>query len=290
MFDKKDEFEIVKRLTGVNELNRIKINEVGWTSRVYIIDGGKIVFKFPRSAKFREECKYEVTALKLIKEQKFSVNIPILKWTTDDNSYFGFYGVEGEPLREVVDGLSEQQKIEIGTNIGKFLRQLHDIKNYGDVKSQTLEEQVLEYQSWYQKDRDLLKAYFSETELKKLDDFFAIEVPKCMVGTGELVFCHGDLDYNNTLINSKNQVGIIDFGDARLYDRSQDFRGIDDEILREAMIKAYGGGEIISKAVAEATSQMIDVLNLIYCIENNFVDGVETIGKCLKRVRLRILK
>ena len=62
MFDKKDEFEIVKRLTGVNELNRIEINEVGWTSRVYIIDGGKIVFKFPRSAKFREECKYEVAS------------------------------------------------------------------------------------------------------------------------------------------------------------------------------------------------------------------------------------
>ena len=72
MFYKKDEFEIVKRLTGINDESRIEINEIGWTSRVYIIDGGKIVFKFPRNAKFREDCKQEVIALKLIKEQKFS--------------------------------------------------------------------------------------------------------------------------------------------------------------------------------------------------------------------------
>jgi len=46
-----DELEMVKRLTGVCDESRIEINEIGWTSRVYIVDGGKIVFKFPRNAK-----------------------------------------------------------------------------------------------------------------------------------------------------------------------------------------------------------------------------------------------
>ena len=126
------------------------------------------------------------------------------------------------------------------------------------------------------------------SEMKRIDDFFAHEAPNCMVGTGELVFCHGDLDYNNTLINNKNQVGIIDFGDARFYDRSQDFRGMDDEILRESMIKSYGNDEVISKTAAEATSKMIHVLNLIYCIENNYIDGVDSIKNCLKQVRQKI--
>jgi aminoglycoside phosphotransferase (APT) family kinase protein len=288
MFDKK-ELGIVKRLTGVNDESRIEINEVGWTSRVYIIDGGKIVFKFPRNAKFREECKNEVAALKLIKAQKFCLSVPVLNWTTDDNSYFGFYGATGKPLREVIDSLSKEQKKEVGTQIGNFLRQLHSIKNYCDVKAQTLEEQIEEYQNWYRKGRSSLTDFFNEAELKAIDVFFEQEVPKCMVGSGELVFCHGDLDYNNTLIDSKNRVGIIDFGDARLYDRSQDFRGIDDEILRESMIKAYGN-EVISKAAAEATSKMIDVLNLIYCVENKFVDGVTNIKNCLKQVKLKILQ
>ena len=45
MIDKNDELEIVKRLSGVNNEGRIEINEIGWTSRVYIIDGGKSLSK-----------------------------------------------------------------------------------------------------------------------------------------------------------------------------------------------------------------------------------------------------
>ena len=282
----KNELIIVKNLTGAED-NRIEVSETGWTSRVYIIDGGKVVFKFPRNAKFREECRQEVAALKLIKGQAFSLSVPILNWTAEDNAYFGYYGVEGKPLGEVIDGLNEQQKIEIGTQLGEFIKQLHSMKTFGDTKAQTLEEQTEEYQDWYRKDRDLLNDFFSESELKTIDDFFAHEVPKCMKGSSELVFCHGDLDYNNTLINSKNQAGVIDFGDARLYDRSQDFRGMDDEVLREAMIKAYDKGDVISKSAAEATSKMIDVLNMIYCIENKDSTGIED---SLKRIRLKILK
>lgn len=279
-----NELIIVKRLTGVGE-NRIEVSEIGWTSRVYIIDCGKIVFKFPRNDKFREECKQEITALKFIKEQNFSLSVPILNWTTADNSYFGFYGVEGKPLGTVIDELSERQKIEIGTQLGQFLKLLHGIKSYGNIKAQTIEEQVIEYQSWYQKDRDLLKDFFCESERRKIDLFFASEVPKCMRGTGELVFCHGDLDYNNTLIDDENRVGVIDFGDTKLYDRSQDFRGMDDEILREAMIRAYES-EVISKEAAESTSKMIDVLNILYCIEQK---DLVSINNYLKRIKTKIL-
>lgn len=279
-----DEIKIVMELSGADQ-NRIEISEIGWTSRVYIVDGGKIVFKFPRNAKFREDCKQEIAALKLIKEQKFSINVPILNWTTEDNSYFGFYGVEGKPLKTIIDRLSEQQKIEIGTQLGEFLKQLHTIKSYGNIEKQTLEEQLEEYQDWYKKDKVLLKDFFSESEVKKIDVFFASEAPKAMKGVGELVFCHGDLDYNNTLINDKNHVGVIDFGDAKLYDKSQDFRGMDDEVLREAMISAYGS-KVISKSAAEATSKMIDVLNMLYYVEQK---DLENINDFLKRIRLKIL-
>ena len=280
-----NELKIVKRLTGVDD-NQIEVIEIGWTSRVYVIGNGKVVFKFPRNAKFREESKHEVTVLELLKGQRFSVSVPVLNWTSPDNSFFGYYGVEGKPLGEVIDGLSEQQKVEIGMQMGYFIKQLHGIKEYSDIKAQTLDEQTEEYQEWYRKGHNLLKEIFSESELKTIDDFFENKVPKSMTGSGELVFCHGDLDYNNTLINSNNQVGVIDFGDARLYDKSQDFRGMDDEILRDAMIKAYGSGEVISKAAAVASSQMIDVLNLIYCIEQRDLEGINDYQK---RIRAKIL-
>ena len=281
-----NELKIVKQLTGIDD-SRIKVCEIGWTSRVYIIDEGKIVFKFPRNAKFREECKQEIAVLKLLKEHRFVLKVLILNWTTKDNMYFGFYGVEGKLLGEVIDNLSVQQKNEIGTQIGYFIKQLHSIKDYGDVKAQTLDEQAQEYQNWYQNDKDLLKDFFCKSELETIDEFFKNEVPESMIGSSDLVFCHGDLDYNNTLINNKSQVGVIDFGDARLYDRSQDFRGMDDEVLREAMIKAYGEGEIINKKAAETTSKMIDVLNMLYCIQQKNLAGIYD---SLNRIKSKILK
>ena len=280
-----DELKIVKQLTGTDN-NQIEVNETGWTSRVYIINNGKIVFKFPRNEKFQKECNQEVSVLKLLKGRQFNVSIPVLNWTTKDNKYFGFYGVEGKPLGEVIDGLSYHQKIEIGMQLGKFVKQLHEIKDYGSIKAQTLDEQAKEYQDWFRKEKDLLKEYFNKPELERIDNFFENEVPKSMAGIGELVFCHGDLDYNNTLINSKNQVGVIDFGDARLYDRSQDFRGMDDEVLRDAMIKTYDGGEVISKTAAETTSKMIDVLNMLYCIQQKDLSGI---NNSLKRIKSKIL-
>ncbi len=281
------ELKIVKHLTGVCD-NRIVVDETGWTSRVYIIDGGKIVFKFPRNAKFREECKHEISVLKIINEQVFNLSVPVLNWIGEDNSYFGFYGVEGKPLGTVIDELSEQQKVDIGTQLGGFLRQLHSISinGYGDIRAQTLEEQAEEYLNWYRKDRGLLNDFFGERELKRLDDFFDCQVPECMTGTCRLVFCHGDLDYNNTLICAGNRVGIIDFGDAGLYDRSQDFRGMDDGVLRKAMIGAYGTDEVISEEAAEISSKMIDVLNMLYCIEQKDMAGIHVF---LKRIKEKIL-
>jgi hypothetical protein len=60
---------------------------------------------------------------------------------------------------------------------------------------------------------------------------------------------------------------------------------MDDEVLREAMIKAYGG-EVISKVAAEATSKMIDVLNMLYCIEQKDLVGI---NDSLERIRSKIL-
>jgi hypothetical protein len=64
--NKNKELATVKKLTSVSDENRIVLNEVGWTSRVYIVDNGEIVFKFPRGKKWQEECKHELNILRLI--------------------------------------------------------------------------------------------------------------------------------------------------------------------------------------------------------------------------------
>lgn len=53
------------------------------------------------------------------------------------------------------------------------------------------------------------------------------------------------------------------------------------------MIKAYGGGELISKAAAEATSKMIDVLNLLYCANNK---DIKEKKEYAERIRANLLR
>lgn len=279
-----NEIALVKQLSGVVDKNRITISEIGWTSRTYIVDAGRIVFKFPRDEEYKNEARKEIAVLDLLKKQRFSISIPILNWITEDMSYFGFYGVVGRPLQDVIDDLSEDEKESIGVQLGEFLKQLHSITDHGELSAQTLEEQVEEYQEMYQADRSLLEPFFNDRELKTLDEFFIHEVKECMKGSGELVLCHGDLDYNNTFIDSECHVGVVDFGDAGLYDRSQDFKGIEDRTIREAMMKAYGDEGVISLEAAEATAKMIDILNLPYIIKNR---SVEERDECIARIKMR---
>lgn len=81
--NKNKELAIVKKLTHIDDENRILLNEIGWTSRVYIVDHGKFVFKFPRGKKWKEECEHEFNILKLISEYEFNVNLPVIKWLGD---------------------------------------------------------------------------------------------------------------------------------------------------------------------------------------------------------------
>ena len=117
-----------------------------------------------------------------------------------------------------------------------------------------------------------------------LDKNHELEIVKRLAGVKE------EQRIEISKIGWTSRVYIIDFGDAGLYDRSQDFRGMYDEILLEAMMNAYGGDEIVSREASITTSKMIDVLNLIHCVENNYTDGVDNIDSCLKQVRLNILK
>ena len=94
--NKTKELAIVKKLTQIDDEHRIVLNEIGWTSRVYIVDDDKFVFKFPRGKKYKEECEHEFRILKLISQYEFNVNLPVIKWRGEDTSYAGFHGVPGE--------------------------------------------------------------------------------------------------------------------------------------------------------------------------------------------------
>jgi thiamine kinase-like enzyme len=271
--NKNKELATVKKLTSVNDENRIVLNEVGWTSRVYIVDNGEIVFKFPRGKKWREECKHELNILKLISEYEFNVNLPLIKWDGENSSYAGFYGVHGEAITtETIDKLSETQKREVGAQIGLFLKKLHSIDYKG--KSPIRESSEIEwFQKTFYKRKRILKEHFNENELDVIEELVT-SFPKKSANLGvQRVFCHCDLGYNNILLTDNLEIGIIDFGDAGICENSYDFTGLEDNVILDAAIIAYCGDEVLREKVT-IRRQLMPLMEMFFLIDRKDQEGI----------------
>ena len=281
-----DELHIVQKITGITDESRIRLNNLGWTSRVYIIDDGEIVFKFPRDEASRQDFTYEVDALELIKQHKFAINTPIINWKTPDYDYIGLFGVPGNSItQDKISKLGENVKKEIGTTIGLFLKQLHAITPIKKPYVMTVKNEITEYQEKYKAALPTLQIYFDNDHLQSIDDFFMKVMPSEMANLGEeLVFCHGDLGYNNILLTNDNKLGIIDFGDAGLYDKSQDFSGLEDKIIQDYAISTYGGCQIL-KAKVDLRQKMIPVADILFYSGKNDLIGIK---KCINLIKANL--
>ena len=80
-----NEIEIVKRLTGETE---IVFNDSGWDSRVYLVNNGKLVFKFPRNDEAKKDYQKQIIVLNCLKNQQLSVNIPVVEHVGNNNEYY----------------------------------------------------------------------------------------------------------------------------------------------------------------------------------------------------------
>lgn len=281
----KKELKIVKALMNLNDESRIVLNNIGCTSRVYIIDDGEFVFKFLKDKQYQEEFEHETNILKLIKNHEFNVKIPLIRWVGEDDAYIGFRGMTGKSVTiEIVNELSEEQKINVGTQIGIFIKKLHAIEHKG--KSPNNENDIVEWLlTSFSKRKRTLKKYFNEKELSFIEKL-VISLPEKSEKYGiEQVFCHGDLGYNNIILSDNLEVGIIDFGDASNLDRSYDFIGLEDDTILGAAMLAYGGDSVLMEKV-EMRRQLLPLMEILFLIDRKDKIEIEKLASKL-RISLR---
>lgn len=239
---KDDELQIIEKLTGVAQ-ERIKLADDGFWSRGYVIDDGRIVFKFKKVP----EVSYvsEIRTLEFVGSLSLGVSLQRVGWVSPDDRYLGVYGVVGRPL-ETVSQLDYQS---VGAQLAFALRKLHQAHPEG-AEILTLDEELSAWQGRYMRSHDRLLDYFSEKELVRLDRIMFEVVPAKLKRLGEnIVYSHGDLGDGNIIIDDNGKVGIIDFSEMCYLDEAGDFMDVSSDELRRVMLDAYGADEILREKV-----------------------------------------
>jgi len=243
-----DEKLIVKSLAGADS-DQIQLNDSGWTSRVYVIDNGRLVFKFPRTESVKKEYVQEIKIYKLLEQLQIHLQVPKLRWTHPHNDYFGYEGIVGTQFTSQVTSLSEEEKSKLGNDIGEFLRQLHKL-NLDDPHVMNVEDEIRQAKEKYAGCSPTLHERFSTEEIARLDSFINELMPATMRQLGQdTALCHGDLGYWNLLIKDDGLLGAIDFGDIGYYDRSKDFCGLQDRAILDAALETYGDNAILRQKI-----------------------------------------
>lgn len=275
-----NELQIVRDLTGVAG-DTIAFIDTGGTSRVYVIDSGRLVIKFPRRDATRKEYAQERSILTLLETINSDIKLPKLRWTHPDNDYLGYEGIIGRAFDEYDDSNS-QTKERVGHAIGTFTKQLHSLQ-LDNAHRMTVDQEINQLHEKYTLIKDEISHLFSPEEQVKLELLLMDEVPRKMRQLGsDPVLCHGDLGYWNIIVDTDGTVGVIDFGDIGYYDRSKDFIGLQDKEALEAAIAVYGDDPLLRAKVA-VRSQLLWILDLWFFIHVNDRNGITKIAEKIKR-------
>lgn len=263
---------LVTKLTGISDTTHIEFNNEGWTSRVYIVEDGKFVVKFPRNNIAREEYVHEKSILSVVGSIKSGVKLPILRWATDENGYIGYEGIIGKSFNSVAGDLSSEILKPIGTDLGIFLRQLHLLK-IPNANRTTIAQEISDFQNKYKKAESLLESSLAPTELSKLNELVFTQLPNKLNEFGLCPkLCHGDLGEYNMILTNSNGIGVIDFGDIGYWDESKDFLGMNSGMLDSAL-KEYGDGKLLREKIAWRKKALWFV-DLPYYMENNDSEAI----------------
>lgn len=230
----------VRTLAALPNDANIDFIDIGWTSRVYLVNDGEIVFKFPRTEAVREEYKREIAVYQLARELAHDdVLVPEICWTHPAQHYLGYRGIVGHPLEDVIDGLAPANKRRIGEQLGAFLNRFHGAA-MENAMIMTQAKECEEYAYKLSLVLPCLEQHFAPSDVNRIKRLVLEDYPAEIARLGfEQGLCHADLGLWNMIYTEDGKVGLIDFGDTGYYDTAIDFAGLTDPVLLEAALGRY---------------------------------------------------
>ena len=240
-----EELQIISDFTGVDP-KEIKFSDAGFLSRGYIIDNGRIVFKFKKYPEI--SYKNEIKNLNYINSLGLGINIQRVGWVSEEDNYLGVYGVIGESLKAIE--MTDEKREDYGRQIASFLKELHSI-DFPEAETLTVKKEINAWQERFERSKDLLTRYFKNEEIEKMASFIYVSAPKQLASLGEkMVFSHGDLGMGNIFVDDNNKIGVIDFSESMYLDEAADFMDIEDDKLCAKILDAYNADDLMREKVA----------------------------------------
>lgn len=275
------ENQLVKKIAGLSNTDEVSFNDRGWDSRVYSFGDGRYFFKFPRSKKVQNLYEYEKAAIKYVSNLDVKIVAQKILWEHPENAYFGYEGVRGQSINNVLENLGVSQKMAIGEVLGDFLKHFHKLKLPG-ARTMSLDDESKQIQRWYEKSTPVVRERFSQKEQEKLKQLIYVDWPTKLIELGsDSVLSHGDLHFENVLYGKDGSVGVIDFGDVAYYDRSKDFLELaEDQDIYSAAVKEYGYFDTVLSEKIKVRQAMIQVINLgFYAGKEDEINVKKTVEK-----------
>lgn len=262
-----------------------KADNTGWDNFVIKIDD-EFIFRFPkRESSFRTiEMEDEILKqLNAVLPSNIKVPNFIYKNLSTDYPFVGYKMIKGEFLsQELYDNMSEDKKIKFINNMMIFINILHgfDINNAGlDVI-----DGVQNYKTRYNEFKEKCFDSFDEELREKTNKIFNDYLNDEKMQEYRKTVIHGDLSTDHIIV-TEDGIGIIDFGDVRVFDNAYDIQWLymlDKEMLDQA-IKQYDYkiDNYFYKRIEFYTS-IIPYYGVVYALETN---NKEMLEKEIKKIR-----
>ena len=196
----------------------------GWDNYVVKVDN-EYIFRFSRDEGALRTIKMEYDVLSYLhKELPSNIEVPNFIFSNLDSDYpfVGYKMIKGKFLSdELYNSMTDEEKNNFIKNMMTFINILHGL----DINKFNLDvvDSFEEYKMGFNELKDKCFPVFDEELKQKCNQLFNNYFNDIKMMDINKTVIHGDLSTDHIIITEKG-VGVIDFGDTRVFDNAYDFQ------------------------------------------------------------------
>lgn len=250
-----------------------KADNSGWDNFVIKVDN-EYIFRFPRDEGAYRTIKMEYAVLGYLNnELPNNIKVPkfIFSNLREDYPFVGYKMIKGEFLsKELFERLTDEEKDKFIDNMISFINILHSL----DIDKHELDhvEPISNYKMRYNEFKEKCFKYFDNELIEKTNKLFNNYFNNKEMHTFKPTIVHGDLSTDHIILTDDG-IGIIDFGDTRVFDPAYDFSWVFqiDENIFDGVIEKYkvNKDENFKKRIKDFYLPLIPYYGMVFAEESN---------------------